>query len=424
LEMDKTKPFPCISRLFITLMERPKVDFNVEFLTNLDIDLLPGLKDWICKVIEDSVAKMLVFPGRIYLNFKDEGIETVIIPRNPLLAIGVLVVDVELYLLNATTGTGTTDVQIKIKTHAQERECAVFLSNDSSRTVKMFHVFVYDYDDVLKVSVQKLAHMQAFSSQIMSTSKYASTEIILLEAFRDATIERTLENRAKNIGLRVTAKIEPLPMVPVQQNNMDIADLRLDVGEESAMGGSMLRPGPINGSPSGVLQIHIHYANNMISEDYNGKSDPYAKIFINGDLAHKTKMIPKTLNPVFNDIFELTTNDITSILDIKVECYDADDIGTDDFLGFCNVDIPTLNAYSINKRYELIRRPAEGAGTINISVVFREVALTRERISANILDSFNESPSSKRVRSSSASDNRNSKKTSLKKRLFRSQSKQ
>jgi len=135
-------------------------------------------------------------------------------------------------------------------------------------------------------------------------------------------------------------------------------------------------------------------------------------------------MIPKTLNPVFNDIFELTTNDITSILDIKVECYDADDIGTDDFLGFCNVDIPTLNAYSINKRYELIRRPAEGAGTINISVVFREVALTRERISANILDSFNESPSSKRVRSSSASDNRNSKKTSLKKRLFRSQSKQ
>lgn len=43
----------------------------MEFLTNLDIDLLPGLKDWICKVIEDSVAKMLVFPGRIYLNFKD-----------------------------------------------------------------------------------------------------------------------------------------------------------------------------------------------------------------------------------------------------------------------------------------------------------------------------------------------------------------
>ena len=28
LEMDKMKPFPCISRLFITLMERPKVSIQ------------------------------------------------------------------------------------------------------------------------------------------------------------------------------------------------------------------------------------------------------------------------------------------------------------------------------------------------------------------------------------------------------------
>ena len=46
------------------------MDFNIEFLTNLDIDLLPGLKDWIRNIIEDSVAKMLVFPGRIYLDFQ------------------------------------------------------------------------------------------------------------------------------------------------------------------------------------------------------------------------------------------------------------------------------------------------------------------------------------------------------------------
>ena len=47
-----------------------QVDFNIEFLTNLDMDILPGLKDWIRNIIEDSVAKMLVFPGRIYLDFQ------------------------------------------------------------------------------------------------------------------------------------------------------------------------------------------------------------------------------------------------------------------------------------------------------------------------------------------------------------------
>jgi len=47
-----------------------QVDFNIEFLTSLELDMLPGLKDWIRNIIEDSVAKMLVFPGRIYLDFQ------------------------------------------------------------------------------------------------------------------------------------------------------------------------------------------------------------------------------------------------------------------------------------------------------------------------------------------------------------------
>ena len=46
------------------------MDFNIEFLTNLDMDLLPGLKDWMRTTIEESVAKMLVFPGRVYLDFQ------------------------------------------------------------------------------------------------------------------------------------------------------------------------------------------------------------------------------------------------------------------------------------------------------------------------------------------------------------------
>ena len=57
------------------------------------------------------------------------------------------------------------------------------------------------------------------------------------------------------------------------------------------MGGSKLKPVPILGSPSGVLQIHTHYATDLISEDFNGKSDPYVKLFINGELEHKSKTV-------------------------------------------------------------------------------------------------------------------------------------
>lgn len=418
VELDKSKSFPCVNRVFITLMERPKVDFNIEFLTSLDIDLLPGLKDWIRNIIEDSVAKMLVFPGRIYLDFQKEHIQTMIIPRNPILAIGVLIVDVELYLLSFTAAPYNQELHIKVKTQNSDRESNVILTNDSSRTVKMFNMFVYDYDAVLKVSVQKANHMQAISGQFIAHNKYVSTEIILLEAFREAVIERTLENRAKNIGLKVSAKIGILPMVPIHQVNTDVKDYRLVVGEEQAMGGSKLKPEPILGTPSGVLQIHTHYANGLISEDFNGKSDPYLKLFINGDISHKSKTIPKTLNPVFNDIFEETVNDINTVNSIKLELYDEDDIGTDDFLGYTLIDLPSTNAYNFMKRYDLTRKPGETAGEIFVSVIFRDIHLTKDihrSSSSSVLEQ-------RKSKSLSSETGHKEKKNFLKKRLFKSNS--
>ena len=61
--------------------------------------------------------------------------------------------------------------------------------------------------------------------------------------------------------------------------------------------------------------------------------------------------VPKTLNPVFNDIFERTVIDINTVVAVKLELYDADDIGTDDFLGYTQVDLPSTNAYNFMKKY-------------------------------------------------------------------------
>ena len=67
-----------------------------------------------------------------------------------------------------------------MKTQNSDRESNVILTNDSSRTVKMFNMFVYDYDAVLKVSVQKANHMQAISGQFIAHNKYVSTEVFVI----------------------------------------------------------------------------------------------------------------------------------------------------------------------------------------------------------------------------------------------------
>ena len=57
----------------------------------------------------------------------------------------------------------------------------------------------------------------AFTKLIEST-----LQLILLEAFRESVVERTMENRTKNLGFKVSAKIEALPMVPIHQANTDV----------------------------------------------------------------------------------------------------------------------------------------------------------------------------------------------------------
>ena len=50
-------------------------------------------------------------------------------------------------------------------------------------------------------------------------------QLILLEAFRESVVERTMENRTKNLGFKVSAKIEALPMVPIHQANTEVTGM-------------------------------------------------------------------------------------------------------------------------------------------------------------------------------------------------------
>ena len=89
-------------------------------------------------------------------------------------------------------------------------------------------------------------------------------------------------------------------------------------------------------------------AKDLIAGDFNGFSDPYFMI-PNGqdgviDLpkkANRTKRINKTLNPVWNESFLIELNPI-KCKKLKIEVYDYDFVGKDDFLGEGYVDFDWL----------------------------------------------------------------------------------
>lgn len=84
----------------------------------------------------------------------------------------------------------------------------------------------------------------------------------------------------------------------------------------------------------GDLTIHVKNAENLISSDSNGFSDPYVKFYLNDeeDAFFKSKTKKKTLNPVWNETCScVIKNRVNDIIRIKVVDWDAtsanDDIG-------------------------------------------------------------------------------------------------
>ncbi|KAG0274874.1 hypothetical protein BGZ95_009395 [Linnemannia exigua] len=85
------------------------------------------------------------------------------------------------------------------------------------------------------------------------------------------------------------------------------------------------------------MRICISKAANLAVKDMNGFSDPYVKVSIGG---HKftTKVVPKSLNPVWNATFDFDLEALSVPDHVNLVFWDKDFIGKDDFMGV--VDIP------------------------------------------------------------------------------------
>lgn len=96
-----------------------------------------------------------------------------------------------------------------------------------------------------------------------------------------------------------------------------------------------------------VVNIVLIEGKNLDSKDDNGLSDPYVKFQIGKD-RYKSKVIPKTLNPVWNERFSLYTfPNQGKILEISV--YDRDYQGRDDFMGKASINLENYKQEETHK---------------------------------------------------------------------------
>lgn len=117
----------------------------------------------------------------------------------------------------------------------------------------------------------------------------------------------------------------------------------------------------------GQLRVDVLDAADLPAADRNGFSDPYCKFILNGKTVFKTQTQKKTLHPAWNEYFEVAVASRIGAK-FKVECWDWDLGGGDDFLGAANIDLGGLKLFESQE----VALGLDGAsGTVRLKMMFK-----------------------------------------------------
>ncbi|EKD15565.1 uncharacterized protein L3040_009107 [Drepanopeziza brunnea f. sp. 'multigermtubi'] len=125
----------------------------------------------------------------------------------------------------------------------------------------------------------------------------------------------------------------------------------------------------------GKLRVDVLDASNLPSADRNGYSDPYCLFELNGKDVFKTKVQKKTLQPAWNEFFEV---DIVSRTAAKFTCrvFDWDFADKADLLGNADINLDLLDPFKAHE-YNL---DLDGkSGSVRLRLLFRPDYVTRSR---------------------------------------------
>jgi Ca2+-binding EF-hand superfamily protein len=108
------------------------------------------------------------------------------------------------------------------------------------------------------------------------------------------------------------------------------------------------------------FRIHVKAATDVLAADMNGKSDPYCLVLgqtnFGSKMKYKSRVVKASLNPVWN--FDASLNFVDPTSKVKIEVYDKDAVGKDDFLGEVEVDLKAADGKL--KKVKLQGKKAKG----------------------------------------------------------------
>lgn len=322
--------------LIVTLKQKPVLELDLDLPLGLEGTVSTAIQDWLEELVANILNDTLVWPERLVIPIAADDlpvtmpdgsevshkwyVDNVLTLRNTGL-ICVKVKRAENVVGDDTFSKADSYVRLHIKGPNKSKTEIIMNDNDPTWNQSLYMLV----DDVQE---RKLAIevMDSDETGLGKDFRVASKEVPLREL-------GLVANETKDAWFEFPETAERNAEVkdrPPLRTNLEITYVPFDVdGEGSSAMSERLRG-------VGMLTVRLIRAKGLKASDSNGKSDPFCKVSMpkaaifesdagsEGEerIRYKSKVMPKTLEPEWNETFEFVG--VREDATLAVECYDRD----------------------------------------------------------------------------------------------------
>ncbi|CAK9312739.1 unnamed protein product [Citrullus colocynthis] len=334
--------FPCFAKIFVSLMEKPHVDFGLKLL-GADAMSIPGLYRFVQELIKDQVANMYLWPKTLEVPIMDPAKAM----KKP---VGILHVKVLRALkLKKKDLFGASDPYLKLKL----TEDKLPSKKTTVKHTNLNPVWNEEFTFVVKDPESQALEMILYDwEQVSKHDKMGMNVVPLKELTPDESKEFTLDV-LKNMDPNDTQNEKSRGQLVVELLYKPFKDDEApkEVDDEEAV-----QKAP-DGTPDGggLLVVIVHQA-----EDVEGKhhTNPYVRLLFRGE-EKRTKHVKKNRDPRWDEEFQFMLEEPPVNDRIHVEVLSASSriglLHPKETLGYVDINLAdVVSNKRINAKYHLI----------------------------------------------------------------------
>ncbi|KAL4310998.1 hypothetical protein GQ457_01G000550 [Hibiscus cannabinus] len=334
--------FPCFANIFVSLMEKPHVDFGLK-LVGIDLMSIPILYRVVQKIIQDQVGNMYLWPKALRVEILDPAKAF----DRPVGILNVKVIRAMQLIKKDLLGSSDPYVKIKLtESKLPAKKTTVKMKNLNPEWNEEFNVTVKDpQTQVLKLQVidwEKLGKHDKMGMNEVPLKDLTPEEpkVLTLELLKNMNAEES-ENE-KSLGqLVVELTYKPFKEEEIQKTFQESRTLQR-APDNTPDGG-------------GMLVVIVHEAEHVEGKNH---SNPYVRILFRGE-ERKTKKVKKNRDPRWEEEFTFMLDEppLTDKIHFEV-CSSSSRMGlrvSKESLGFVDINLSDVVINKrMNERYHLI----------------------------------------------------------------------